>query len=99
MLGLRLGVLLVVPLTLKWLYTRARGVWRQRITHRKLPLRLPQRLDAVVVRHAPLKHLGAHEPVLGRLAALATSRGALCSRVGRHGARASRERTEGENVE
>ena len=36
-------------------------------TYRKLPLGLPQRLDAVVVRHACLKGRGAHDPVLGTL--------------------------------
>lgn len=56
------------------------------ISYRKPPPELPQRLDAIMVRHALFKRLGAHDPMLrGLFLALACGSGST-SRVRRHDA-------------
>jgi len=52
------------PLALPWLFLRFQATTASARTYRKLPLGLPQRADAVVVRHAALKGLSAHDPSL-----------------------------------
>jgi hypothetical protein len=54
-------------------------------TYWELPLGLPQRLDAVVVRHARLESLRAHNPMPGTFTlAILTTSGCSLNAVRRH---------------